>query len=107
MGINMSGFIRLRLSIMMFLQFFIWGAWFVTMGTYLGTMVIDGVNVFTPADIGQAYSTFALAAIISPLFIGIVADRFFSAEKILGVCHLVGAVMLYLTSTITDPATFY
>ena len=103
----MSGFIRLRLSMMMFLQFFIWGAWFVTMGTYLGTMVIDGVNVFTPADIGQAYSTFALAAIISPLFIGIVADRFFSAEKILGVCHLVGAVMLYLTSTITDPATFY
>lgn len=103
----MSGFIRLRLSIMMFLQFFIWGAWFVTMGTYLGTMVIDGENVFTPADIGQAYSTFALAAIISPLFIGMVADRFFSAEKILGVCHLVGAVMLYLTSTITDPATFY
>ena len=92
---------------MMFLQFFIWGAWFVTMGTYLGTMVVDGVNVFTPTDIGKAYSTFALGAIISPFFIGIIADRFFSAEKILGICHLLGAIMLYLASTIIDPATFY
>jgi nucleoside transporter len=99
--------VRIKLSTMMFLQFFIWGVWFVTMGTYLGPMVIDGVNVFQPTDIGRAYSTFAWGAIISPFFVGMVADRFFSAERVLGVCHIMGAVMIYFASTITDPGLFF
>lgn len=103
----MNILMRTRLSTMMFFQFFIWGAWFVTLGTYMGTMVIDNVNVFTGADIGEAYSTFAWAAIISPFFVGMIADKFFSVEKVLGICHLMGAGMMYWASTITDPATFF
>lgn len=92
---------------MMFFQFFIWGAWFVTLGTYLGKMTIDGANVFSGSDIGHAYSTFAWAAIISPIFVGMIADRFFSAEKVLGALHLTGSVLMYFASTIADPATFF
>ena len=97
----MSLRIRFELSLMMFLQFFIWGAWAVTMGTYLGKIGFQGV------DIGNAYSTTAWAAILSPFFVGMVADRFFSAEKVLGVMHLLGAVLMYVASTITTPGTFF
>jgi len=94
--------IRTELSVMMFLQFFIWGAWFVTMGTYLG----KGLG-FEGTDIGRAYSATAWAAIISPFFIGMIADRFFPAQIVLGVMHLLGAVLMYLTSTVTTPGTFF
>ena len=94
--------IRTELSVMMFLQFFIWGAWFVTMGTYLG----KGLG-FEGTDIGSAYSTTAWAAIISPFFIGMIADRFFPAQIVLGVMHLLGAVLMYVASTVTTPATFF
>ena len=86
---------------MMFLQFFIWGSWYVTMGTYLGEIGFAG------SDIGDAYSTMALGAIVAPLFIGMIADKFFPAEKVLGVMHLLGAVFIYWASTVTDPSTFY
>lgn len=92
---------RVELSVMMFLQFFVWGAWAVTLGTYLGSIGFQGT------DVGSAYSTTAWAAIISPFFIGMVADRFFDAEKVLGVMHLLGAVLMYLASTITDPVLFF
>lgn len=87
---------------MMFLQFFIWGAWYVTMGTYL-----DKVLGATGAQQGAAYSAMAIATIFSPFFVGMIADKFFSAQKVLGVLHLVGAALLYYLSTIKDPGFFY
>lgn len=93
---------RFSLSVMMFLQFFIWGAWYVTMGTYL-----DKVLHATGLQIGAAYSAMAIATIFSPFFVGMIADRFFSAQKVLAVLHLVGAVLLYYTTTINNADTFY
>lgn len=92
---------KVQLSIMMFFQFFIWGVWYVTMGTYLNEIGFDG------SEIGSAYSTVNLAAIIAPLFVGMIADRFFDGQKVLGVLHLAGGVILYWASTMTDPGGFY
>lgn len=85
--------LRLKLSIMMVLQYAVWGAWAVPLASYMsGPLGFDG------ASVGWVYSTTAIAAIISPFFIGMVADRFFSTERCLGVFHLIGAVFLYLAS---------
>lgn len=87
----MSTTTRFQLMVMMFLEFLIWGSWYVTMGTYLG----DNLQA-TGVQIGLAYQTVSIGAIIAPFFIGLIADRFFPAQRILGVLHLLGAVVLYL-----------
>jgi nucleoside transporter len=94
--------IQLQLSFMMFLEFFIWGAWFVTLGTFMG----NNLNA-TGAETGMAYSTQSWGAIIAPFIIGLIADRFFNAEKILGVLHIIGAVLMYQMFRATDFTSFY
>src|SRR5882762_1623600 len=93
---------RIQLSVLMFLEFFIWGAWYVTMGTYL-----DKVLHATGVQVGAAYSAMAIATIISPFFVGMIADRFFAAQKVLGVLHLAGAALLYELTTLSNPDSFY
>lgn len=93
--------IRLQLSTMMFLQFFVWGTWYVTMGTYLLKIGFSGLEV------GAAYSTVNWGAILSPFLVGIIADRFFSAQKVMAAIHLTGALILYYLSGISDSTTFF
>ncbi len=94
--------IRTRLSIMMFLQFFIWGGWFVTLGTFLA----NNLNA-SGGQIGMAFSTQSWGAIIAPFIIGLIADRYFNAERILGVLHLAGAALMYGLYVASDFSTFY
>jgi nucleoside transporter len=94
--------IQFQLSFMMFLEFFIWGAWFVTLGTFMGNNLSA-----TGAETGMAYSTQSWGAIIAPFIIGLIADRFFNAEKILGVLHIIGAVLMYMMFQANDFTTFY
>ncbi|MDB4350760.1 hypothetical protein OAB11_02190 [Verrucomicrobia bacterium] len=72
----------------MFLQFFVWGAWFTTLGTVLTAQDMSGV-------IGAAYGAVPMAAIIAPLFLGLIADRFFNCEKTMGILHLIGGALLF------------
>lgn len=96
--------INARLSLMMFLQFFIWGAFFVTMGAYLLEVFSgeEGLN----SIIGSAYATHNWAGLLAPVFVGLLADRFFNAEKVNAISHLLGAVLLWYASTITEPGLF-
>ncbi len=93
---------RVQLSLMMFLEFFIWGGWFVTMGTFLLTSLET-----TGTKVGVAYLTQSIGAIIAPFIVGIIADRFFSAQVILGVLHLAGAVLLWMAGAAGSFDDFY
>ncbi|MEX0289561.1 MAG: MFS transporter [Flavobacteriaceae bacterium] len=98
----MSNFTRIQLSFMMFLEFFIWGGWFVTLGSFLG----NNLNA-TGAESAMAFSTQSWGAIIAPFIIGLIADRYFNAEKILGVLHVIGAILMYQMSQTTEFSSFY
>lgn len=98
----MTKLVRFQLSLMMFLEFFIWGGWFVTLGTFLG----NNLNA-TDVQISTAFSTQSWGAIIAPFIIGLIADRFFNAERILGFLHIIGAILLYMMYISTDFSGFY
>lgn len=93
---------KLRLSVMMFLEFFIWGGWFVTMGSYLGASLAA-----SGAQIALAYSTQSWGAIVAPFIFGLVADRYFNAERVLAVTHLVGGALLLALARQGDFAVFF
>jgi nucleoside transporter len=94
--------VRAQLSFMMLLEYFIWGSWYVTMGTYMGKYLNS-----TGGQVGAAYGALAIATIISPFFVGFVADKYFSAQRIMGLLHLIGAALLFLATKITDNGAFY
>ncbi|MCK2184581.1 nucleoside permease [Halomonas getboli] len=94
--------LRSRLSLMMFLQFFIWGGWFVTLGTFLASNLEA-----SGGQIGMAFATQSWGAIIAPFIIGLIADRYFHAERLLGVLHLLGAALMVGLYLAEDFAAFY
>lgn len=98
----MNSSIRIKLSIMMFLEFFIWGAWFVTLGTFLGNNLSA-----SGSETAAVFSTQSWGAIIAPFIIGLIADRYFNAEKILGILHLVGAFLMYQMYQSEEVGMFY
>jgi nucleoside transporter len=98
----MPASVRLKLSVLMFLQYFVWGAWSVTLGTWLG-----GTLGFSGEQIGLAAGTTALAAMVSPFFVGMVADRFLATERVLGAMHVAGGAMLFYASTLERFGAFY
>jgi len=89
--------IRTRLSVMMFLQFMLWGSWYVPIGGYM-----NSVLKFSGPQIGWIYATTAIGAILSPMFVGFVADRLFATERVLAVLHLIGAGCLFAASRQTE-----
>src|SRR5712692_2623419 len=93
--------VRLPLSVMNFLEFAIWGAWFVVLGQYLNALNFSG------KQIGSIYATMSLGSIVSPLFIGAIADRYFNSELLMAVLHLAGAVLLFWMAHIRTPLRFY
>ncbi|WP_026967703.1 nucleoside permease [Algoriphagus terrigena] len=93
---------KFRLSFMMFMEFFVWGSWFVTLGTFLGNNLQA-----KDQDISLAFATQSFGAIIAPFIVGLIADRYFHAQRILGVIHLMGAGLMYLLYSATDFAGFF
>ncbi len=98
----MKSTIRIQLSAMMFLEFFIWGSWFVTLGTFLSNNLAA-----SGGKIGEVFSTQSWGAIIAPFIIGLIADRYINAEKILGFLHIAGAVLMYQMYNAAAIAVFY
>ena len=94
--------IRYRLIVMNFLEFFVWGSWLISLGGYMiVTLKFSGIQV------GNIYGTMGVASLFMPALLGIVADRWINAEKVLGTCHILGAILLFWASTVTDPHKMY
>jgi nucleoside transporter len=98
----MKPMLRFQLSLMMFMQFFVWGAWYGQMSKYM----TDQLGA-TGDQVGSAYAAFSIAMIVAPFFVGMLADRYFQAQKVLGVLNILGAAILYVLTTITNADTFY
>lgn len=94
--------IKQRLIVMNFIQFFIWGAWLISLGGYMIVTL-----KFTGGQVGSIYATMGIASLFMPALLGIVADRWINAERVLGVCHLINGVLLFMASTVTDYSTMY
>lgn len=94
--------IKKRLTIMNFMEFFIWGSWLITIGAYWFQN-----KQWQGDDFGSIFSTMGVSAIFMPAVMGIIADRWINAERLLGICHLIGAIILYTIPTVNDPDTFY
>src|SRR5664279_1426576 len=90
------------LCLMMFVEYFIWGSWYVTMSTYMGANLHS-----SGIQIGAAYSALAIATMISPFIVGLIADRFFAAQRIMGILHLLGAILLFMATKVTMNGPFY
>lgn len=94
--------LKLKLSAFMFLQYFIWGSWYVSMGTFLAnTLHFEGTQI------GAAYGAFAIGAMISPFFVGLIADRYFASEKMLAALGIAGGVLLWCLPSLTSFGSFY
>lgn len=93
---------KIQLSSMMFLEFFVWSSWYVTMGTFLGANLMA-----KDQDISLAFSTQSFGAIIAPFIVGLIADRYFHAQRILGVIHLIGAGLMFLMYSSVDFNGFF
>jgi len=98
----MKPMLRFQLSLMMFMQFFVWGAWYGQMSKYM----TDQLGA-TGDQVGSAYAAFSIAMIVAPFFVGMLADRYFQAQKVLGVLNILGAAILYVLTTVTNADTFY
>lgn len=94
--------IKFRLVVMNFLEFFVWGAWLISMSQYM----FNALH-FTGVQVGSIYGTMGLASLFAPALLGIVADRWVNAERLLGLCHIIGAGLLFAVSRVTDYPTFY
>ena len=94
--------IQFRLTLMNFLQFFVWGSWLISLGAYM--IVTLG---FTGGQVGTIYATMGLASLFMPGLMGIVADRWLNAERVYGLCHLIGAGLLLWASSVRDFETLY
>src|SRR4051812_5040658 len=94
--------IQIRLSVMNFIQFFVWGSWLISLGAYM--IVTLG---FTGGQVGTIYSTIGVGSLFMPGLMGVVADRWINAERVYGICHLIGAVLLLWASTVRDFDTLY
>jgi nucleoside transporter len=98
----MTSFVKTRLSVMMFLNYIIWGSWYVTMNTYLTSTLH-----FSGTEAGAVFGTTAVASMVSPFFVGLVADRFFSTERVLATLYALGAVFLVLVTRVTSFGAVY
>ncbi len=94
--------IKLRLTVMNFLQFFVWGSWLISIGGYLG-----GSLGFSGTQIGAVFSTMGISSLFMPALMGIIADKWANAERVLGFCHLVAALILLWAASVNDPTVFF
>ena len=97
-----SGHVEVRLTVMNFLQFFVWGSWLISLGAYM-----IGALGFTGSQVGSVYATMGIGSILMPGVMGIIADRWVNAERVYGLCHLAGACLLLWAATVTDFDTLY
>src|SRR5467141_3970425 len=94
--------LKTRLACFMFLQYFIWGSWYFSMGTYLANVL-----KFSGQEIGAAYGAFAIGSMISPFFVGLIADRYFASEKLLAALGILSGAVICLLPRMTEFSSFY